>query len=156
MIPQLILRFATAASWLRSPFLLLVRGYWGWQFFGTGQGKLLNLERTAGFFDSLHIPFPHLNAVVAGSTECLGGLLLLAGLGSRVISVPLIVTMIVAYATADLEAVQAIFSDTDKFLTAAPFQFLFAAVLVLVFGPGRLSLDELIARRFPAWRPLVP
>lgn len=138
--------FAAIGNALRSPLLLVIRLYWGWGFLLTGKGKLMNLERTAGFFDSLHIPLPKLNAILAGSIECLGGLLLILGLGSRLITVPLIFTMIVAYATADKEAVQALFSDPDKFTSAAPFLFLFAAVLVFVFGPGKFSVDALIGK----------
>lgn len=35
---------------LQSPFLLIIRLYWGWQFFLTGKGKLMNLDKTASFF----------------------------------------------------------------------------------------------------------
>src|SRR5258708_2114334 len=85
------------ASNLQSPFLLAIRLYWGWQFFLTGKGKLLNLDRTAKFFHDLSIPFPKLNAIMAGSTECFGGFLLLLGLGSRLVSITLAGTMTVAY-----------------------------------------------------------
>src|SRR5690348_2415855 len=78
--------FVRAAGYLQSPLLLAIRLYWGWQFFQTGKGKLMNLDRTAEFFQSLHIPMPRLNACLAGGTECIGGLLLLLGLGSRLIS----------------------------------------------------------------------
>jgi putative oxidoreductase len=65
------------------------------------------------------------------------------GLFARPVSVPLIFTMLVAYATADREALQAITTDPDKFVTAAPFLFLLASLIVLAFGPGKLSLDAL-------------
>ena len=123
--------------------LLLVRLYWGWQFFLTGRGKLMNIERTAEFFDSLNIPMPLLNAWAAGLTECIGGLFLLAGLASRLATVPLISTMLVAYATAHTEELRGIFSNPDGFVTAPPFLFLLASLLVLVFGPGKFSLDGL-------------
>lgn len=138
---------ALLAGWLRSPFLLIIRLYWGWQFFQTGKGKLMNLDRTAGFFASLHIPAPKLNAIAAGSVECFGGLLLLLGLGGRIVPLPLIFTMIVAYATSEQEAVHALTSDPDKFVSAAPFLFLLAAVIIFVFGPGKLSLDALFAKK---------
>jgi hypothetical protein len=77
--------FIQAAEYLQSPLLLSIRLYWGWQFFLTGKGKLMNLERTSNFFLSLHIPLPHLNAWVVGVTECVGGLLLLTGLGTRLV-----------------------------------------------------------------------
>ena len=135
-----------AVSCLQSPLLLAMRLYWGWQFFQTGKGKLMNLDRTASFFQSLNIPHPHLNAIMAGSTECFGGLCLLLGLGSRVLTIPLIFTMIIAYVTAESDALHAIFSAPDKFVTATPFEFMLTAIIVLVFGPGKFSLDYLIGR----------
>jgi NADH:ubiquinone reductase (H+-translocating) len=138
----------TGANRLQSPFLLAVRLYWGWMFFQTGKGKLINHEQVTEFFTSLNIPMPGLNAYMAGATECFGGLLLLAGLASRLTAIPLIATMLVAYLTADLEAVQNIFSEPDKFTSAAPFLFLLASLIVFAFGPGAFSLDRLIAWKF--------
>ncbi len=137
-----------AVSCLQSPLLLAIRLYWGWQFFITGKGKLMDLDKTAGFFENLHIPLPHLNAVLAGSTECFGGMLLLLGLGARLITVPLIFTMCIAYATAESDALHAIFTDPDKFVSAAPFEFMLAATIVLVFGPGKFSVDYLIRWKY--------
>jgi putative oxidoreductase len=137
-----------AASSLRSPLLLVLRLYWGWSFFQAGKGKLLNLGQTAEFFGSLGIPFPMLNATLAATTECIGGLLLLVGLASRLAALPLIFTMIVAYLTADLEVVKNVFSKPDDFLNAAPFLFLLVSLIVFVFGPGAFSLDHLFAKKF--------
>ena len=114
----------TLGTWTQPVLLLIVRGWWGWSFFLTGKGKLMNLDKTASFFGDLGLPLPKLNAIMAGSTECFGGMLLALGLFARPASVPLAFTMIIAYATADREALMAIISDPDKFLTAAPFQFL--------------------------------
>ncbi len=139
------------ASLLRSPFLLLIRVYWGWAFFGTGKGKLLKHSDIADYFTSLHIPAPSLSAWMAGSVECFGGLLLLVGLASRLTCIPLIFTMIVAYATAEHEKLQAIFSDPDQFTGATPFLFLCAALIVFIFGPGAFSLDWLIGKF--TWNP---
>jgi putative oxidoreductase len=135
------------ASWLQAPLLLVIRLFWGWQFMQTGWGKFMNLDRTAGFFESLHLPAPRLNAMAAGSVECLGGALLILGLFSRFVSPALIFTMLVAYAAADNEALHAIFSDPDKFTGATPFLFLAASLIVFVFGPGKLSLDALLLKK---------
>jgi putative oxidoreductase len=129
---------------LQSPLLLVIRLYWGWQFVQTGKGKLLHLEKTASFFASLNIPAPKLNAIMAASTETVGGLLLLLGLFSRFASPALISVMCVAYATADREALLGVFTNPDKFLGADPFLFLFASVIIFAFGPGRISLDALL------------
>ena len=85
---------------LQPVFLLVIRLWWGWSFFLTGKGKLGDLSKVAGYFESLNIPLPKLNAALAGGTECIGGLLLMAGLFSRVVSVPLLFTMFIAYLTA--------------------------------------------------------
>jgi putative oxidoreductase len=146
-LSSLLDTFDRLASLLQSPLLLVIRLYWGWSFAQTGWGKLTHLEKTAGFFASLNIPLPKLNAIAAGCTECGGGILLALGLLARPVAVPLIFTMIVAYVTADNEALHALFSDPDKFVSAAPFLFLLASVIVLVFGPGRLSLDALLRRK---------
>ena len=146
LLAKLHALLAKAGSLLQSPVLLVIRLYWGLSFVGTGWGKLHNLEKVSSYFASLGIPAPHLNAIMAASTETLGGLLLALGLFSRFASVALIGVMCVAYATAEREALNAIFSDTDKFTGATPFLFLYAAVLVLAFGPGRLAVDALLGK----------
>jgi putative oxidoreductase len=137
-----IIRFDAAV--LQPLFLLIVRLYWGWQFHETGMGKLMDIPKVTVFFKSLGIPFPGFNAYLAGGTECFGGLLLLLGLGCRVTTLPLIFTMIIAYITASPDAVRNIFSKPDDFISADPFLFLLAAIIVFIFGPGPLSLDGLI------------
>lgn len=135
--------FMKAASSLQSPLLLLVRLYWGWSFFQTGKGKLEHLDQTTEFFQSLNLPLPGVNAALAGATECFGGALLLVGLASRPVAAALSFTMVVAFLTADLEAVKGIFSNPDAFFGADPFPFLLASLMVLAFGPGLFSLDAL-------------
>lgn len=139
--------FVPPTTFLQSLLLLVIRFYWGWEFFLTGKGKLGDLQKPAEFFQSLGIPFPHAQALLAGMTECFGGLLLLAGLCGRLISVPLAILLTVAYLTADLDKVKEIFSNPDEFLSAAEFLFLYAVVIVLAFGPGKFSLDWVIKRK---------
>jgi putative oxidoreductase len=134
------------ASLLQSPLLLVIRLYWGWQFILTGWGKLQHLDKVGEFFKSLHIPFPHFNACLAGGTECAGGLLLLVGLGARLVTLPLIFVLAIAYVTAESDALKQIFSNPDKFVTATPFLFLLACLVILAFGPGVFSLDWVIEK----------
>jgi putative oxidoreductase len=146
-------------SSLQSVFLLVIRLYWGWQFFQTGLGKLMHIDKIIGFFQSLGIPLPALNAYLAGTTECLGGLCLFLGLASRLITIPLIFIMIIAYATAEREALQSLFTDPDKFTSADPFLFLLTAVIVFLFGPGWISVDGLLGKIFSvekARSPVIP
>jgi putative oxidoreductase len=136
-----------AGSSLQSPFLLAVRLYWGWQFMETGWGKLTDIGKVTGFFTDLGIPAPALNAYFVSALEFGGGVLLFLGLGSRLIALPLVIDMIVAYITADREALFSIFSNPDKFTAAAPYTFLIASMIVLIFGPGTISADALLAGR---------
>jgi putative oxidoreductase len=130
-----------AASSLQSPFLLAVRLYWGWQFMQTGWGKLNDSQKVIGFFTHLGIPAPALNAYFISGLEFAGGFFLILGLGSRLIALPLAIDMMVAYIAADREALFSIFSDPDKFTGAAPYTFLVASLIVLIFGPGKASVD---------------
>ena len=139
---------AATTAWLQTLFLLAVRLYWGWQFVQTGWGKLHNLAKVTAFFASLGIPFPGLNAPFVASLEFAGGILLILGLASRPIALLLAGNMLVAYLTADREALLAVFSDPGKFYGATPYTFLFASLLILLFGPGRIALDRLLAKRW--------
>jgi putative oxidoreductase len=146
LIRRLYGLLVASANLLQSPFLLALRVYFFWQLFQTGEGKLSNIGKIIGFFKSLGIPAPHLNAYFVSSLECFGGLLLIVGLASRPIALMVTVSMCVAYITADFEAVAGIFSDPDKFTKADPFPFLMAALIVLIFGPGLISIDAFLRR----------
>lgn len=141
-------RFAAFASYLQSPLLLAIRLYWGWQFAQTGWGKMHNIEKITNFFTTLNIPFPGFSAHFIAGLEFFGGILLILGVGSRLVSLLMVGNMFVAYWTADREALTSIFSDPGKFYVADPFTFLFASILILVFGAGLFSLDALIAKRW--------
>src|SRR6267154_1500854 len=140
--------FLKIANSLHSPLLLAIRLYWGWQFWQSGWGKLSDIPKVIDYFTSLGIPAPALNAYFVAVLEAGGGILLILGLGSRLIAVPLVIDMIMAYVTADREALKSIFSEPDKFYAAAPYTFLVASLIVLIFGPGKLSVDALLKRMF--------
>jgi len=139
--------FLRSADSLQSPFLLLVRLYWGWQFMQTGWGKLGDLAKVTNYFTSLGIPAPALNADFISALEFAGGILLAIGLGSRLIAFLLAADMAVAYYVGDHEALLSFFSDPDKFYAAAPYTFLVASLIVLVFGPGKFAVDAFVATR---------
>ena len=131
-----------------SVFLLLLRVYFFWQLFLTGKGKLANIGKVSEFFASLGIPLPTLNAYFIGSLECFGSLLLIIGFASRPLSLLIGISMIVAFITADFDALSHILSDPDKFVKADPFPFLLTALIIYVFGPGKFSVDAMLRRRW--------
>jgi putative oxidoreductase len=149
-------KFFKLVSYAQTPFLLFVRLYWGWQLVVSGWGKLHHLDKVTEFFTSLGLPMPGPTAVFISSLEFFGGILLALGLFSRLISLMLTVNLITAYITADREALSSIFSDPDKFMAAAPFTFLFASLLILIFGPGKIAVDTLLGRWFPASETRTP
>ena len=143
-------RAVSALSLMQSPMLLAVRLYWGFQFAQTGWGKLHNLAKITAFFTSLNIPFPAFNATFVSTLEFVGGILLMLGLFSRPIALLLAGNMLVAYWAADREALTSIFSDPGKFYVADPYTFLFASLMVLIFGAGFFAIDTYISRRLEA------
>jgi putative oxidoreductase len=150
LLQKLYRLLISAASSLQSPFLLVIRLAWGYQMHIAGDGKLRDLAKVTGFFTQLGIPFPAANAVFIAVLEFVGGLLFALGLGSRLIALLFVCDMAVAYIAADREALTSIFSDPHKFYGAAPYTFLVAALIVLIFGPGKYSLDALLTKRFAA------
>src|SRR5437660_12823454 len=94
-------RFFAFVSQLQSPFLLLIRLYWGWQLIESGWGKLHNLGKVTDFFTSLGLPMPAQTAVFISCVEFVGGIFLALGLLSRLTALVLTVNLIAAYVTAD-------------------------------------------------------
>jgi len=143
-------KFVVAVSYLQSPFLLLfVRLYWGWEFAEDGWGKLHHLDKVTDYFTSLNLPMPGPTALFVSVVELVGGVLLVLGLLSRLTGLVLTVNMLVAFLSVpdDRKALLSDFSDPDKFSAATPYGFLFASLLILIFGPGKISLDTLLKRR---------
>ena len=117
---------------------------WGWQLTQSGWGMLHSLSNVAGFFMSLNVPYPGQTALFVSCVEFFGSIFLGLGLLSRITAPILTDNMFVAYVTADREALLSVFSDPDKLYVAAPYTFLIASVIVLLFGPGRFALDALL------------
>jgi putative oxidoreductase len=127
---------------LQSPLLLLIRLFWGGTFVVTGLGKFAHLGQVIDYFHSLGIPFASLSVILTAFIETICGACLLLGFASRLVAIPLIFTMIIAFLTAEKEALKQILSDPQKFIHADPFSFLFASLIVFVFGPGAASIDR--------------
>ena len=132
----------------QSLFLLWVRLTWGHQFFLTGMEKLRHIEQTTQFFASLDIPNPAFHAHLVGASEVIGGSLLVIGLASRLVSIPLLITLLVALGTAHIKILTGFHFLTDPAQLAAsnPFPFLIMTLLMLCFGPGRISIDAWLKR----------
>lgn len=148
LIPGLYRRFQLLSSRLESPFLLVIRVFWGWQFAQSGWGRLHHLDTATGFFASLGVPAPHFTCIAISLLELIGGIFLIAGFATRFIGLLLAGDMIVAYLLSDHQAVRSLFSsDPTRFYNADPFTFLYASLIALIFGAGRYSVDYFIWRK---------
>lgn len=139
---------AMVACHLRSPLLLAIRLYWGFQFIQDGWGKLTHLDKVTEFFTSLSLPAPHLTALMCGSIEFLGGILFLCGILSRLTSLVLFVNMTMAYLSVPDDRVNFshILSKPEDFYGASPYTYWFAALLILILGPGAIAIDTFLVR----------
>ena len=123
--------------------LLVLRVVIGYGFYEAGKGKLGDIQKPIAFFTQLNIPYPAANAWFVSYVEYIGGALMIVGFISRPVCAILAIDMVVAYWTADHEAVMKLLHDQDfsTFMAATPFWFLFVSLLVTAVGPGWFSVD---------------
>ncbi len=122
---------------------LLVRVTLALVFVESGWGKLKTLNEVTAFFTELKIPLPAVNAVVASTTEFVGGILILVGLGTRFVALPLAFTMVIAIITAkrgDVDGVTALAGLQE-------FSYLVMFLWLALAGAGRASIDHWLWRR---------
>lgn len=134
------IQLCTRIAWLGP---LIVRLVVGTAFVLTGWGKLHNLDGVTEFFTSLHIPFPHPQAVFISTLEFVGGLLLIAGLGTRIIALLLSGTMVVALLTAIIPKAESVLDIPSSI----ELTYLAIFVWLIVHGAGAASLDRVMSRR---------
>jgi putative oxidoreductase len=133
---------------LQHVILLVLRLIWGWMFYGSGTGKLTDIDSVISYFTQLGIPYPIFNAYTVATLEFVGGTCLLIGFASRLFALPLVITMGTAMATAHWDALKVFFSNPLGVVQTDPFSFFLVALLVFAFGPGAFSVDALIKRRY--------
>ena len=128
------------------PFL--VRLMVGCVFLSEGLQKFLFAESLGvGRFIKIGIPAPEIIAPFVGGVEIVCGALVLAGLYTRLASVPLIINMLVAISTTKIPILiekgfwaMAHESRTD-------WSMLLGSIVLLLAGSGRWSVDSLLADR---------
>ena len=121
-------------------FLRLVLAYGFW---GPATMKWQDINAIGDWFASMDIPFPLLNAYMAAGTEMAGVFLLLLGLGTRLISIPLIITMIVAIFTVHLPNGFEAGSNGYEI----PLYYMLMLFTLTVYGSGKLSIDYIIKNK---------
>jgi len=142
---RLGLKLAAALSFVAP---LLTRVTLGYAFFLTGRGKLANLDQFSGFLNELGVPFAAAQAPFVAGLEFVGGICLVLGLLTRLMGAGLAGTMVVALLTADKETFLNAWLPTGDVgpLDVAPWVFLLLLTWLVLYGPGRLSLDALLGK----------
>jgi putative oxidoreductase len=137
------LTWLSTYAWVGPLLLRLVFGYFWAE---TGWAKLNNLAFFTERFVEWGIPLPEISAAVCAGTEFVGGVLIILGLATRLTMLPMIFNMLVALVVVVLPGISTLdeFVELDEVLYVAIF------VWLLFAGPGRASLDYLIARRAPS------
>ena len=160
-------------DWMRNPptdgptSIVMLRLMAGSVFLWEGVLKFVYANQGVGRFTKLGFPAPHFTATADGWFEIAGGVLLLSGFLTRWIAVPFIIEMLVAMASTKIP----LYLGTSPLpLPPVPPQVGFWAVLheirsefaqlmicafLLVEGPGRWSIDALLARTREKTRSLV-
>lgn len=128
-----------AARWTGPLVLRLVFGYF---WLETGIGKVQHLDGFTQRFIGWHIPFPVFSATLSAWTDLIGGVLLMLGLFTRLVCVPMIINMIVALAL----VVSMDLSGLDDLVETSELTYILIFFWLLVAGPGKASVDTLLAR----------
>ncbi|USD23284.1 DoxX family protein [Microbulbifer variabilis] len=140
-----------AHNWEWIP-ILVARVSLGLFFSVSGYNKLFVPERHADLINlmkEIGVPFHELMAIFLASVEFFGGLLLIAGLFSSIVAIILIIVMIVAITTVEIEHVipKGIgpLDWLSWFIYLPQVLYIILFVWLITTGPGRFSLDYLIA-----------
>ena len=123
--------------------LLLLRLVLAYGFYGPAKMNWKDINSVIDWFGSIGIPAPVFNAYLAACTEMLGVVLLVLGLGTRLIAIQLVITMLVAIKTVHWANG---FEAADNGFEI-PLYYTIMLLTLLVYGPGKWSVDYLIRRR---------
>lgn len=120
--------------------LVLRLGSGGLMLVAHGWGKLANFgDRAANFRDPIGLG-PELSLALTVFSEVFCAVLVMLGLATRLASIPLVITMAV---------IVFVVHGADPFRQQElPLLFGLAYLTLLFTGPGKLSLDALISKRF--------
>lgn len=128
--------------------LFLIRLVLAYGFYVPAMLKWKNIGAIIEWFGNMGIPMPALNAYLSASTELAGVILLPLGLATRFISIPLIISMVVAIVTVHFGHG---FNAGDNGFEI-PLYYILMLMILFVKGAGKFSLDHLIDRRIVSWK----
>ena len=136
-------KFVEGTGKIRDIPLLLFRLILAVGFYEPAMMKVKNLSGVAEWFGSMNYPLPMISASISMVTEVSGIVLLILGLGSRLIAMPMMFIMVIATFTVHISNG---FPAGDNGFEIPLYYFLMLFALV-VYGSGKYSVDYLISKR---------
>jgi uncharacterized membrane protein YphA (DoxX/SURF4 family) len=128
--------------------VILIRLIVGAVFLSEGIQKFLfPAALGVGRFAKIGIPGPEILAPFVGVCEIVCGLLLLAGLLTRLAAMPMIINMLVAISTTKVPILLKSGFWAAAHESRADFSMLLGSLFLLIVGAGPWSLDALLDRR---------
>jgi putative oxidoreductase len=110
----------------------------GYVFLESGIGKLQNLPKVVGYFESLKIPFASIQAPMVSCFEVVFGLFILIGFFTRLSAIPLMGIMAVALLTAKASEI----TDFSALLGMIEFLYIVILLWLATHGSQSLSIDR--------------
>lgn len=135
--------------------ILVARVSLGLFFAVSGYNKLFDAEKHAGLIElmmEIGMPFPEFMALFLACVEFFGGLMLMAGFLSTLVCIALIIAMVVAIATVEIEHI--IPKGIGPLDWMSWFLYLPQVMYIILFGwlittgPGKISVDYFLANIF--------
>jgi len=148
-LPELLVPHACLRESLA---LLVMRILFGLALWFSGYSHLTHYDMMVKRFTDWGVPLPGLNVYISGITECGGGLLLLFGIATRLISIPLFFNFVVAYVTASRSKLVQMIAGPGHWDGVADvvnddaMPFLAMSLIAFAFGPGKISVDYILKR----------
>lgn len=119
--------------------LLLLRLFMGGTFLVYAIKKVQGFDNYVVLFsDKLDLPFPMINLYLVMAVEGIGGILLILGVLTRFISIPLIFTMVVAFFLVNINNGFA----ASNFGVEVPLAYISILIVLFAFGSGKISVDD--------------
>jgi len=139
MIRSCLQKAESLTNIFQSISLLFLRLVLAYGFYTPAMNKWSDMDSIVSWFEnSLQLPFPTLNAYMAAGTEAAGVVLLTLGLGTRFISVGLMIVMVVAISTVHLANG---FNAGDNGFEI-PLYYILMLFVLFSHGAGKISLDH--------------
>jgi putative oxidoreductase len=146
MLSGLNARVAPLLNALQSPFALLVRIYVSWVFLKSGWLKLSDWGQTLSLFESeYHVPLlpPNAAAVAGTAGELVFSVLVIVGLWGRLSAIGLFAVN----ALAVISYAHVLYQEGFEAAIGQHYLWGFMLLVLILYGPGALSIDRLLARR---------